>query len=49
MTQPSEGLKKKPYEPPKLHAYGNLAEMTKTKGLTGKKDGGKTLRKRNTG
>lgn len=49
MTQPSERLAKKPYQPPKLIVYGNLAEMTKAKGLTGKPDGGKMPRKRNTG
>jgi hypothetical protein len=31
---------KKPYQPPKLQVYGNLAEMTKAKGLLGKPDGG---------
>jgi len=40
MTQPSERLKKKPYEPPKLHVYGNLAEMTRATGKIGKADGG---------
>lgn len=49
MTQPSERLTKKPYEPPKLHVYGNLAEMTKAKGVLGKTDGGTKVRKRNTG
>ncbi|HUI50300.1 MAG TPA: hypothetical protein VLX60_00885 [Terriglobales bacterium] len=49
MTQPSERLEKKPYEPPKLHVYGNLAEMTKSTGLIGKSDGGGKSRKHNTG
>ena len=40
---------KKPYQPPKLHVYGNLAEMTKAKGLLGRLDGGHAARKRNTG
>jgi hypothetical protein len=31
---------KKTYEPPKLHVYGDLAEMTKTGGTTGKSDKG---------
>lgn len=40
MTQPSKRLARKPYQPPKLYVYGNLAEMTKTKGNQGKPDGG---------
>lgn len=42
-------LEKKPYEPPKLHVYGNLAEMTQAKGVLGKADGGTIRRKKNTG
>jgi hypothetical protein len=44
-----ERVAKQPYEPPKLHVYGSLAEMTKAKGVIGKKDGGIVRRKRNTG
>ena len=49
MKPVSKRLEKKPYEPPKLHVYGDLAEMTQAKGLVGKTDGGKAARKRNTG
>jgi hypothetical protein len=49
MTQPYERLAKKPYQPPKLQVYGNLAEMTKAKGVLGKIDGGTKQRKRHTG
>lgn len=49
MTQPSKRLAKKPYQPPKLHIYGNLAEMTQTQGILGKADGGTRPRKKNTG
>jgi len=49
MKPVSERLEKKPYEPPKLLVYGNLAEMTKAKGVVGKADGGVVRRKRNTG
>lgn len=40
---------KRPYQPPKLHVYGNLAEMTKATGNTGKRDGGGRPRRRFTG
>jgi hypothetical protein len=49
MTQPSERLAKKSYQPPKLQVYGNLAEMTKAKGVLGKRDGGNMQRRRHTG
>jgi len=49
MTQPSERLNKKPYDPPKLHIYGDLAEMTKAKGKIGKNDGGHKVNKLKTG
>jgi hypothetical protein len=49
MTQPSKRLAKKPYEPPKLHVYGNLAEMTKAAGKKGGLDGGRRVNFRNTG
>jgi len=41
--------KKKPYLPPKLLIYGNLAQMTQGKGLVGQPDGAKTGRNRRTG
>jgi hypothetical protein len=49
MAQPSERLVKKPYQPPKLHVYGDLAEMTKALGKKGSRDGGVRPQKRNTG
>jgi len=49
MTQLSKRLVKKPYEPPKLHVYGNLAEMTKASGNKGGPDGGRRLNFRRTG
>lgn len=39
MKQPSEKLAKKPYQSPKLLVYGDLKEMTKTRGPVGKLDG----------
>ena len=39
MKQASKELTKKPYRPPKLVVYGNLAEMTKSLGNIGKRDG----------
>jgi hypothetical protein len=39
MNQASKELTKKPYHPPKLLVYGNLAEMTKSLGNKGKRDG----------
>jgi hypothetical protein len=42
-------VSKKPYQPPKLHVYGNLAEMTQSTGRIGKADGAKTGVKRHTG
>jgi len=49
MKQPSERLPKKPYQPPKLLVYGDLAEMTKAIGTKGHADGGGNPRKRRTG
>jgi hypothetical protein len=49
MTQPSKRLAKKPYQPPKLHVYGNLAEMTQAKANLGKPDGGGRPGKKHTG
>jgi hypothetical protein len=41
MNRPSKTPeKKKPYQPPKLLVYGNLTEMTRTRGGKGKPDGG---------
>jgi len=41
--------KKKPYQAPKLLVYGKLTDMTKTKGKTGKPDGGRHGLNRYTG
>jgi hypothetical protein len=41
--------KKKPYESPKLLIYGNLTQMTQSRGLTGRPDNGKNPRARRTG
>jgi len=41
MKQPSEKFAKKPYQSPKLLVYGDLTQMTKAKGATGRPDGGK--------
>lgn len=42
MKQPSAGLaqKKKPYQPPKLLVYGDLSQMTRGLGGSGRLDGG---------
>jgi hypothetical protein len=47
MTQPSEvPVKKKPYQSPKLLVYGDLTQLTQTKGTSGSLDkgGGKKRR-----
>jgi hypothetical protein len=49
MKQPSKRTIKKPYQPPKLLVYGDLAEMTKALGTSSKLDGGTKPRKRRTG
>lgn len=49
MKQASKEPAKKPYQPPKLLVYGNLAEMTKSKGNKGKFDGGGRPGRRHTG
>jgi hypothetical protein len=50
MNRPSvKPEKKKPYEAPKLIAYGNLAEMTQSKGNVGKFDTGGSGLRRKTG
>ena len=39
MNRPVEiPVKKKPYESPKLLVYGNLADLTRSKGSKGKRD-----------
>jgi hypothetical protein len=41
MRPQPETSAKRPYQPPKLHVYGNLAEMTLTKSaMKGNLDGG---------
>jgi hypothetical protein len=42
MRPQSEAPAKKPYQQPKLLIYGNLTEMTLTKGTTGTLDGART-------
>lgn len=49
MKQSVEVPKKKPYQSPKLLIYGNLTQMTLSRGLIGKADGGRTGRNRRTG
>jgi hypothetical protein len=49
MKQPTKHTTKKPYQPPKLLVYGDLAEMTKAVGTKGKLDGGGRPRMRRTG
>ena len=49
MKQPSKRIDKKPYQPPKLLVYGDLAEMTKAVGTRSKLDGGTKPQKRRTG
>lgn len=48
MKQGSEASaqKKKPYQPPKLLVYGNLAQMTKAVRRLGNPDGGHGLHSR---
>jgi hypothetical protein len=49
MKAPSEAQKKRPYQAPKLFVYGDLTEMTKSKGPRDKLDGGTQLGMRRTG
>jgi hypothetical protein len=49
MRPQSEAPAKKPYQKPKLLVYGNLTEMTLSKGSTGTADGSKGLGMRKTG
>jgi hypothetical protein len=48
MKQAAKELIRKAYQPPKLLVYGNLAEMTKSLGNKGKRDGpgGRPLHRR---
>jgi hypothetical protein len=49
MKQPLKRSTKKPYQPPKLLVYGDLAEMTRAVGTKSQLDGGTNPRKRRTG
>ncbi len=49
MKQPSNATPKKPYQSPKLLVYGDLTEMTKSRGTVAKIDGGPNPRRRRTG
>ena len=49
MESPATVPPKKVYQAPKLQVYGDLTEMTKTKGPRGKLDGGVRLGRRRTG
>jgi len=49
MKSPATVPPKKVYQAPKLQVYGDLTEMTKSKGPRGQTDGGKTLGMRRTG
>jgi hypothetical protein len=49
MKQPFKRSTKKPYQPPKLLVYGDLAEMTRAAGTVSKTDGGTKPRMRRTG
>jgi hypothetical protein len=49
MKQPTNRNAKKPYQPPKLLVYGDLAEMTRAAGTKSKIDGGNKPRMRRTG
>jgi hypothetical protein len=49
MKSPASVPPKKVYQTPKLQVYGDLTEMTKSKGPRGNLDGGKKLGSRRTG
>jgi hypothetical protein len=49
MESPATVPPKKVYQAPKLQVYGDLTEMTKSKGPRGKIDGGVRLGRRRTG
>ena len=49
MKLPAPVSPKKVYQAPKLSVYGDLTEMTKSKGPRSKLDGGKALNMRRTG
>lgn len=44
MKTRAEQLPKRPYSVPKLFVYGDLAEMTKSRGKTGSMDGNMGLK-----
>jgi hypothetical protein len=48
MRPQPEASAKKPYQPPKLLVYGNLTEMTLSKGAMGNLDGNMTVGMRKT-
>jgi hypothetical protein len=49
MKSPALVPPKKVYQPPKLHVYGDLTEMTKSKGPRNHLDGGTVTNMRRTG
>jgi len=49
MKSPATVPPKKVYQAPKLQVYGDLTEMTKSKGPRGHLDGGTSLNMRRTG
>ena len=49
MKSPATVPPKKVYQPPKLQVYGDLTEMTKSKGPRGHHDGGTAAAMRRTG
>jgi hypothetical protein len=49
MKSPATVPPKKVYQAPKLQVYGDLTEMTKSKGPRGQLDGGTALGMRRTG
>jgi|tagenome__1003787_1003787.scaffolds.fasta_scaffold20974119_3 hypothetical protein len=45
MTANEKALPKRPYNPPELRSYGDLALMTKANTMQGNNDGGKASNK----
>ena len=41
-----DGKRRKPFEPPRLHVYGDIATLTRTVGRSGVSDGGKGAKNR---
>lgn len=41
VQNPKQAAEKKPFEPPRLHVYGDIATLTRAVGRTGLADGGK--------